>query len=83
MLRRKGREDVGRRWSSLSRNQRRLLLVGAALEGALKAAALADLRRRPAAQVRGPKWVWALALVVVGSAGVLPVAYFRLGRRSA
>jgi hypothetical protein len=75
--------DVQRRWNDLGENQRRLLLVGVAVEGALKAAALADLRRRPAAEVRGPKWAWALALVVVSSAGVLPLAYFRLGRRTA
>jgi hypothetical protein len=80
---RKGRGDVARRWSDLSRNQRRLVLVGAALEGVLKAAALADLRSRPAAQVRGPKWAWAAALVVVGSAGVLPLVYFLVGRRTA
>ena len=66
----------------MSESQRRLLLVGVAVEGALKAAALADLRRRPAAQVRGPKWAWATALVVVSSAGVLPLAYFLVGRRT-
>ena len=41
---------------------------------------LIDLKRRPAAQVRGPKWLWA-ASALVNSAGVIPLSYFLLGRR--
>ena len=48
-------------------------IAGAAAEGLLKLAVLADLRRRPASEVRGPKRAWALAMVV-NSAGVIPVA---------
>jgi hypothetical protein len=70
-----------RRWSDLSPRQRRLLLIGAALEGMLKIAALRDLRRRPAAEIRGSKKLWATALVLANSAGTVPIAYFRLGRR--
>jgi hypothetical protein len=73
---------VKKRWSELSPRTRRLVIVGATGDGLLKLAALRDLRRRPAAQVRGRKWVWAVALAVVNSAGVLPVTYFRYGRRS-
>lgn len=69
------------RWSDLSPQTRRLVLVGATVEGLLKVAALRDLRRRPAVRVRGRKGVWAVALVLVNSAGALPVAYFRYGRR--
>ena len=68
-------------WSDLSRRTRRLLVVAAVAEGVLKLAALLDLRRRPASQVRGPKWLWATVVTVVGSAGVVPISYFLFGRR--
>ena len=68
-------------WSDLSERNRRLLTITAVAEGILKLAALVDLKRRPASQVRGPKWLWATGLTVVGSAGVLPVSYFLFGRR--
>ena len=70
-----------RRWSDLSERSRRLLTIAAVAEGILKLVALIDLKRRPADQVRGPKWLWATLLAVVGSAGVLPVSYFVFGRR--
>jgi hypothetical protein len=70
-----------RRWSDLSERNRRLLTITAVAEGILKLVALIDLKRRPASQVRGPKWLWATALAVVGSAGVLPLSYFVFGRR--
>jgi hypothetical protein len=69
-------------WSELSERTRRMLIAAAAAEGILKIAALIDLKRRPAGQVRGPKWLWAAALAVVGSAGVLPISYFAFGRRT-
>jgi len=68
-----------RQWSDLSGRTRRLLAITAAAEGILKLAALIDLKRRPASQVRGPKWVWATVVTVVGSAGVVPISYFLLG----
>ena len=70
-----------RQWSNLSQRTRRLLTIAAVAEGILKLAALIDLKRRPASQVRGPKWMWATVVTVVGSAGVLPVSYFLFGRR--
>ena len=70
-----------RQWSDLSQRTRRLLIGAGVAEGMLKVAALIDLKRRPATQVRGPKWIWATVLAVVGSAGVLPISYFVLGRR--
>ena len=70
-----------RRWSDLSRRQRELLLLGAAFEATLKIAALRDLRHRPAAEIRGSKKLWAIALVLANSAGAVPIAYFRFGRR--
>jgi hypothetical protein len=70
-----------RQWSELSPRTRRLISVAAVVEGILKLAALIDLKRRPASQVRGPKWLWATAVTVIASAGVLPISYFVLGRR--
>jgi hypothetical protein len=70
-----------RRWSDLSSRNRRLIVIGAAVEGVLKIAALLDLRRRPAAEVRGRKWVWAGAVTLANSVGVVPIGYFVLGRR--
>lgn len=69
------------KWRALTPTQRKVLLVGSAIDTAAKTAALVDLARRPADEVRGPKWLWATALPVVNSAGVLPAAYFLLGRR--
>ena len=70
-----------RQWSDLSVRSRRLLVTAAIAEGILKGAALVDLRRRPASQVRGPKWLWATVVTVVSSAGVVPISYFVFGRR--
>jgi hypothetical protein len=70
-----------KQWSQLSPRTRRLLSVAAVVEGVLKLAALIDLKRRPASQVRGPKWLWATAVAVISSAGVVPISYFVLGRR--
>jgi hypothetical protein len=70
-----------RQWSDLSERTRRLLTITAVAEGLLKLAALIDLKRRPASQVRGPKWLWATVVTVVSSAGVVPIAYFVFGRR--
>ena len=70
-----------RRWSDLSERNRRLLVVGAAVEGVLKIAALIDLRRRPAAAVRGRKWIWATVIALANSVGLVPIGYFLFGRR--
>jgi hypothetical protein len=77
-------EDVvaaRRRWSDLSERTRRLLIAAAVADGALRVAALIDIKRRPASQIRGRKRVWAAAVAVISSAGVLPISYFVFGRR--
>jgi len=71
-----------RQWSDLSERTRRMLAIAAVAEGVLKVAALIDIKRRPATQIRGPKWVWAAMVAVVSSAGVLPISYFVFGRRA-
>ena len=70
-----------KQWSQLSDRNRRLLIAAAVTEALLKVAALIDIGRRPASQIRGPKWVWAAVVAVVSSAGVVPVSYFVFGRR--
>jgi hypothetical protein len=58
-----------------------VIVVAGALEGVLKVAALVDLARRPAAQVRGPKAAWAAAVTLINAFGAIPLAYFACGRR--
>ena len=74
---------VKRRWQDLSPRIRRVILLLGTVEGMLKAAALLDLRRRPAHEVRGSKRYWAVAIVLTNSAGVVPLAYLLRGRRNA
>lgn len=65
-------------WRQLSTPQRAILLAAGILEILLLLAALLDLRRRPAEQIRGSKRVWTLVAFInyVG-----PVAYFLVGRK--
>ena len=77
-------EDVvaaKKKWSDLSKRARKLIIVGAVFEGSLKMAALIDIKRRPASQIRGSKWIWAAVVVLVNSFGGAPLSYFFFGRR--
>jgi hypothetical protein len=78
----RGVVDVKKRWKDLSPRSRGLVVVGALLEGLLKLVALRDLKRRPANQVRGPKWLWGVVITLANSLGAVPAAYFLVGRRS-
>jgi hypothetical protein len=69
------------KWSDLPARTRQLVMAAAVAEGVLKVAALIDMKRRPASQIRGSKWIWALAVVLINSAGGAPVAYFAFGLR--
>ncbi|TDW15235.1 hypothetical protein [Kribbella kalugense] len=71
-----------KRWADLSPSRRRLVIIAGVVESVLKAVALADLARRPADQVRGPKPLWALALTLLNSLGTAPVAYWLYGRKN-
>ena len=68
-------------WSDLSERTRRLLVTVAVADAALRVAALIDIKRRPAGQIRGGKRVWAAVVALVNSAGVVPISYFVFGRR--
>lgn len=71
---------MGRQRNDMSPGTRRLLAVAAVAEAGLKAAALLDMRRRPASQIRGSKKAWAWAMIV-NSAGLIPISYFVFGVR--
>lgn len=65
-------------WADLTPARRAALVVVGTVETALTLAAWADLARRPASAVRGPKAAWALGALVQP---VGPIAYFVRGRR--
>ena len=67
-----------KRWQDLTSAQRRGVLLLGALQFALLAAALIDLRRREAEDLNGSKRLWS-AIVFVNFVG--PIAYFLFGRR--
>ena len=67
-------------WRELTPRQRQAMMVRGALQLGLLSAALNDLRRRPASQIRGPKPLW-LAISLANYLGAGPIAYFLLGRR--
>jgi hypothetical protein len=71
----------GKKWSDLSKRSQRLIIAAAVAETILKAAALVDLKRRPASEIRGPKWAWIPAVTLINSFGCAPLAYFAFGRR--
>ncbi|GAA2733139.1 hypothetical protein [Actinocorallia aurantiaca] len=72
---------VKKRWNELSERSRRLIVAATVGEVLLKAAALIDLKRRPAAEIRGSKRAWGATVAFVNSLGAVPIAYFLFGRR--
>jgi hypothetical protein len=69
------------RWSDLSERNRKLIIAAGVVDVTLRIAALIDIKRRPASQIRGRKGLWAAVVAVVNSAGILPTSYFLFGRR--
>lgn len=69
------------KWDELSPARKRVMITVGVIDAGLRAWALVDLKNRPADEVKGPKGVWALALTVVNSAGLLPAAYLLVGRK--
>jgi len=64
----------------MNSRQRAWLLVAASVQLSLAATAWVNLAKRPAAEVSGPKAMWA-AVIAVNFVG--PLAYFAFGRRRA
>jgi hypothetical protein len=65
-------------FKDLSGEQKRRVAVTAAVQMALQAAALKDLKKRPKTLINGPKPAW-FAASFVNFIG--PVAYFLFGRK--
>jgi hypothetical protein len=72
------RKRKKKRWSDLSREERAGIAGVGVVQVGLLVAALVDIVRRPADQIKGSKPLWA-ALSFVNFVG--PIAYFRFGRR--
>ena len=70
-----------KKWNDLSPRTRQFIIVTGVIEGALKVAALVDLARRPAEDVRGSKAGWAVSIVLINSVGLVPISYFVFGRK--
>jgi hypothetical protein len=79
-MRTEGVMATRRQWSDLDERTRKLIIAVGTVDGVLRVAALVDIIRRPASQIRGRKWVWAAVVAVVSSAGVVPTSYFLFGR---
>lgn len=74
-----GMTSERKRFARLPVRSRAAIVAGATIQLVLQGAALRDLKKRPAAQVRGPKAAWAAASFVnyVG-----PIAYLTVGRKA-
>lgn len=68
-------------WRDLDPRLRQVVLAAAGVEAGLKIAALIDLAQRSPAEVVGTRARWAVAILVLNTAGLLPIAYFLRGRR--
>ncbi len=67
-----------KQWKDLSVAQKRSLVLLGALQLVLLAAALVDIRHRPADAINGSKRLWT-AVVFVNFIG--PISYFLFGRK--
>lgn len=65
-------------WKELPPLQKAGALFMFSLQISLLAAALADIRKRPAEQIRGSKWLWT-GVAFVNFVG--PISYFVFGRK--
>lgn len=68
-----------KRWNELSTGQKLLVMLLASIQISLAVSAWADLAKRPAEQVNGPKraWAWIIGINYIG-----PLLYFTRGRRA-
>src|SRR5436309_3055734 len=65
-----------KRWADMSPAQKARNMLVAAVEVTMVAFALADLRRRPASEIRGSKRIWAMTTFIQPFG---PVIYFIFG----
>jgi hypothetical protein len=69
-------------WSDLTAREKAPFVLRGVVQFALLAAALADIYRRPAEEIRGSKWLWS-AVAFANYMGIGPIAYFAFGRKRA
>ena len=69
-----------KKWSDLTTKQKAPFLLRGIVQFALLTAALADIYRRPAEEIRGSKWMWSAA-AFANFMGIGPIAYFAFGRK--
>jgi hypothetical protein len=67
-----------KKWSELSTGTRVRIILFGLIQVSLMVAALVDIRKRPAEQIKGSKKMWT-ALAFVNWVG--PIAYFVIGRK--
>jgi hypothetical protein len=65
-------------WEDLSSGQRGAIVLSGVVQIGLLLAALVDIYRRPAGEIRGRKGLW-VAAAFVNYVG--PISYFLVGRR--
>jgi hypothetical protein len=71
-----------KKWSDLTAREKAPLVLRGIVQFGLLAAALVDIHRRPAEEIKGSKWLWS-AVALVNFMGIGPIAYFAFGRRRA
>ncbi len=67
-----------KRWDDLSGAQKGAIVLSGVVQLGLLVAALVDIYRRPAGEIRGGNWLWAAA-VFINYVG--PISYFLFGRK--
>ena len=67
-------------WSDLTARQKAPFVLRGIVQFALLVAALADIYRRPAEEIKGSKWLW-VAASLMNFMGIGPIAYFLFGRK--
>lgn len=68
-----------KKWSELTDSQKRLIGGISVADLVAKASALRSLYKTDAKDIRGPKWLWAIIIIVVNTAG--PAAFYTVGRK--
>ncbi|MFP4438215.1 MAG: PLDc N-terminal domain-containing protein [Chloroflexaceae bacterium] len=67
-----------KRWEDLTGAQKVGIIVMTMVQLGLLAGALWDIRKRPADEINGNKWVW-VGVSLINYVG--PLAYFKYGRK--
>jgi hypothetical protein len=71
-----------KRGSDLTARQKAPFVVQEIVQMTLLMAALTDIHRRPAEQIKGSKWLWS-AVAFANFMSIGPIAYFAFGRKHA